>query len=248
MKNETNQDKLGFSDWVREKLEASNSLYYTYIFFLISWNWKFFHVLFIENHELLKTTRIEYVYNNIFFSIDLPQKINHLENVFNFIINFSWKVLPPIFFTYIAIIYFSEIKNKAHAVGLKFFFQRKLEFDKQERDYEKDKTKLLREIKETTKINKSLKYEIIDIKSDKPAWEEEFKNLSKTNLDRLRKVNQEYYANAGGLTDNFNNFYIDPASLSYADTNGLISIDNKNKTFSLTDKGKYFVSMLDSKN
>ncbi|MBI2120962.1 MAG: hypothetical protein HYT94_05060 [Parcubacteria group bacterium] len=233
-----NEATKSFGEWFKEK--TSSPFYFTFIGFVIIWNWKFFYILFWESSELFKAPRIEYVVSNFESSI-----FAHL----------TWFLFIPIVSTYIAIVWLPKLNAWAHKIYIKNHFERQRAYDRERLAYEREKTENLRnEVKEKT-IQKELKYEVEKDLTQEEKWDLESKDLFSIdeNISALRKANDAIYKTGGKFATEIANLnqsyatYIPPTLLSRLDTLSLASIRNRSTNYgeiSFTPKGKYFVLKL----
>ncbi len=243
-----------FSKWFNEK--TGSPLYFTYIAFFITWNWKFFQIVFLESPSLFTTPKIEYISSHLPFSTG--QWI-----VLDWILNTSWYIIPPAIFTFLAILYLPILHKWALEKYLNSHFERKELFETRQRKYnewqlslEKEKAETLgkivtvkkRQLKQTAEIKKST--------SKEEQWEEEFESIkgSALYIAGMSQLSNIIY-NKSGKTRQFNgtdySLLIGSEILALADSKGLINISGERGTekIELTEKGRFFMShYLDSKN
>ncbi len=140
------------SKWFTEK--TSSSMYFTYAVFLVTWNWSFFQIIFLEDSSLFYYPRIEYIYSNLFFDIPLLLHTPYWFHISaTFIVNTIWHIIPPGIFTFFAIKYLPTINQKVLRIELGNRFDRKKDFviarskyEEWELDEERDREKRLIEL------------------------------------------------------------------------------------------------------
>jgi predicted transcriptional regulator len=232
-----------FSDWMKEK--TSSPLYFTYICFLVIWNWQFFYALFFENSSLLNVSHLQYAISfqkNFFISLPIPSTFNDL---LSWTLKFLFEFFPPILFTYISIIYLPKISAWAHEIYLKNFFERQLAYDNASLEYETQKTKNLKRVGVQKIEQVKEKEKIARVLSDEEKWEIDYIEFKKHSLySRFREALTAVYRNNGSTRIFSNGGYVptvSPNILAMADVKGLINIiGDKRDKIELTDKGKYF--------
>lgn len=237
-------------DWFKEK--TSSPLYFTYIIFLVAWNWKLFYILFFEDASLLKTSHIEYistfefhinVFSNVFWSV-----------IISWILNTGWHLIPPIIFTYLAIEYFPILHKWAHTIHIKNYFDRKLAWDNANLDYEKRRTKYLQQevIQKGIQVSEKKKIEKIQTEEEKLEKELNQSLLDFQNLEAIKVAINVVYGTKGRYSNNFRDpnvvdgyrTFISSDFLSRLDTLGLITINTRETQIEFTNKGKYYIRKL----
>lgn len=158
-----------FGEWWRER--RNSSLYFTYIFFLIVWNWKFLFLLFIEENIPKHVSSFQYA-----MSLYEPLTGNYWLDV---VMYKCWELLVPALLTFLAIKYLPWINAWAHKIEGQNYFDRRLVYDQQRSDFEKQRTKYLREIAQQKEEQKVYKEEIEEQTTDKEQWQNEFAELAK---------------------------------------------------------------------
>lgn len=244
-------------DWFKEK--TSSPLYFTYIFFLIIWNWKIFYILFWEDSSLFLSPRTEYI--SIFefhipWNIPVPPPWTNLSlnPIIDWPINTLWHILPPIIFTYFAIVYLPKLHAWAHSIHLGYFYQRKEICAKKELEYQKKYTENLEiEAKEKERQEQQIKkMEKTKIQLGE-KWEVEFKKIfsDTRNLEAIDNAATAYYKTRGNFYSSNKNMrdpeqitYISPGDLSRLDAFDIIKIDMAESTLEFTEKGKFFIKRL----
>ncbi len=236
-----------FSKWFNEK--TSSPLYFTYSTFFVIWNWKFFQVIFLESESLFNTPRIEYVDSKLLFNLSSSWLPQWLDNLLNGPLNAAWHIVPPVIFTYLAIVYLPRLHSWAFGIYLKNYFNRKKEYREAELEYEKGKTVILKEeAKEKGEQAKQIKI-IKTHQTKEDVWDKEFINFTNNKLfSKIQQLINTIY-NQSGMTKVYNSnrgIYeriIESDFLAIAHAKGLINITgegNKEK-ITLTDKGIFFV-------
>lgn len=174
-----------FSKWFSEK--TSSSLYFTYIGFFITWNWKFFQIVFLEKETLFSSPRVEYIASKLLF-ITPHYFGSHLwvENVINWVLNLSWHMIPPAIFTYLAIVYLPRVHTWALEKDLDNRFERKRMFKTKQRVYDqwlleqgKAHEGTLRELVEVTHRQAESEKKIRSALTDEERWRLEYKEFEK---------------------------------------------------------------------
>lgn len=226
------------SNWFRDRV--ASPLYGTFIFSVITLNWKFFYVLFWQSEQKIHLPAIEYVQKNILelkeiWYYDYPQHI------------LDFLIFPAIL-TFIILWFIPHLSNKAHNKYLDFYFQRKQNLNDKRLKYEtlaKDTLLSMSKIKE----QKNIAQENIEKNSTKEErWNDEFKKIVLTNernLYALEIVHDIVYKTRGFFTTSSqyvnknDETPIEPETLARLDTLGLIIIEEAR--IQLTEKGKYFL-------
>lgn len=243
-----------FSKWFNEK--TGSPLYFTYIFFFITWNWKFFQIIFLESPTLFTSPKVEYLSSHISFSTGKWV-------VFDSILNTFWYVIPPAILTFLAVLYFPVLHKWALEKYLTSHFERKELFETKQRKYnewrlglEEKKVETLEKIAVVKKQQLKQTAEIKKSTSKEEQWEEEFEAfkggaLYSAGMPQLSNI----IYNNSGKTRQFNgtnySLLIGAEILALADSKGLININGERHTekIELTEKGKFFMSKyLDNKN
>ena len=160
-----------FGEWWRER--RNSSLYFTYIFFLILWNWKFLFMLLIEENVPKYLSSFQY-------AMSLYQPITNNSWV-DFFLYKSWELLVPVLLTYLAIRYLPRVNAWAHRIEGKNYFDRRLVYDEQRAEFEKQRTNLLREIAGQKEKQKGYKEDIEEQTTEKEQWQNEFSELANDN-------------------------------------------------------------------
>ncbi len=227
--------------WLKEK--TGSPLYFTYIAFLVVWNWKFFYVLLWENASLFKSPKIEYISQNIDVHFCSKISIDPWCSISEWLTNTIWHMAIPVGLTYIAIKYLPKVHAWAHQIHVQNHFDRLREFDRQNLLYEEDRTNsLVKEVKQK-KEQKTAKNEIQESLTEEERWEEEYKEFSKGNLlSSFKQVIDAIYENSGRIHEEFTGRRnVDSDTLANADIRSLIYFtDNDRSKIEFTAKGKYF--------
>jgi hypothetical protein len=221
-----------FSKWFSEK--ASSPLYWTYFGFFVAWNWIFFQVIFLEDASLFTRPRIEYLNALSLTPFDI--------SAVDWVINVAWHVLPPVLFTYIAIVYLPRLHKWAFEIYLVRYFERKTMFQERKAEYEKKMTKLTKQ-EAVAKKERAEQEKIIErTKTEEEKWDIEYEKFENGNYQvRFQHVLDCIYEHRGITYNSYNgNRYLSAEDLSLADSWGLVTYDQKESRITLTDKGKYF--------
>ena len=242
-------------DWFKEK--TSSPLYFTYIAFLIVWNWKFFYILFWEDSSLLSETKVEYVstyFLNFQFGINGWQASEWQNVILNWILNVIWHIAPPALLTLLAVVYLPYIQSWAHKIYIKNYFERKGVYDIENLEYEKRKTARLSQRVAQKEEQKKQVIRLEKALTQEEKWLAELDRVSSNQnyVEAIRRAYNAVYktntrfsndissANTLGFT------YISAEYLSRLDTLGLVDI--KSSTINFTDKGKFFLKELQQQN
>ncbi len=255
---ETNGYADSLKEWLKDK--NNSSIYFTFVFSFIAWNWQFFYTLFFISVDDFsgKVSLIDYALSRAhilqtpltLFGIDFWD-----QDVLAPIINFFWLFSIPAIVTYLMLWRIPWLNVLAHRKSLIFFFQRKSELDRQKSIYYKNKSQeatsqlnTLKELEKKSEAKVKLEKSIDDNSSyeDKQKQElTEFMN-QKGNLVALRRANELVYKYRGYYeTEPSKIRYIDPEALSKLDVNGLVEwADSSVDRINFTDKGKFFLRNL----
>ncbi len=232
-----------FSKWFSEK--ASSPLYWTYFGFFIVWNWKFFQIIFLEDSGLFKAPRVEYL-NTLLFS---PFNISAVDGL----INILWHTLPPVLFTYIAIVYLPRLHKWALGIHLVHHFERKAMFQEHKAEHEKNMAKLTRQ-EAVAKKERVVQEKIIErTKTQEEKWQEDFEQIKRPDLlNGFQSLVGAIYRQGGVLYAHQVEGSLSNSSaiMAFAGTNDLIDTEKRESgspLIKLTDKGKYFSRLLSDK-
>ncbi|KKW11184.1 MAG: hypothetical protein UY50_C0019G0012 [Parcubacteria group bacterium GW2011_GWA2_49_9] len=245
------------SSWWSEK--TNSPLYFTYLGFLAVWNWKFFQVIFLESADLFSTPRIEYVKSALLFSVPVPESIPiWISGLIDWLANFSWHLMPPIIFTYLAIVYLPKLNAWAFDIHLTNHFSRKSAYRVANLAYEKGMEQSMKEVLESKdrqiqtqqKIQKKEKT-LQKTLTDKERWEIEYNEFEKHPLfSKFQEILTSVYKHNGVIeyadTLSFRNKEILSLGAdikAVADAKKLITItdsDGNVTKIALTDKGRFF--------
>ena len=246
-------------EWFKEK--NNSSIYFTFIFTTITWNWKFFYALFLSpEQDILNLSSIDYALSvsrfleRLYFSTHSFIFDSLILGIVNFFLFFS----VPALFSFLMIWYLPHVNVLAHKKSLQFFFKRKSEYDLQNSSYLENKNKetgkqikTLREIEIKSQTKANIEKDIKSKESPEEAVKSDINTFASNefNLKALKRANEIVYSNNGyyttdsgyGTRENF----IEPAYLSKLDVNGLISwVDSANR-IEFTERGKVFLRHLD---
>lgn len=236
------------SSWIREKI--SSPLYFTFVLFYVVWNWKFFYFLFLEDALLLRRPRFEYIYHNLTIHLPLYDIPRWIQVILNYIAGFAWHLLPPLMFTYLAIVYLPRIHLWALNLHLKSHFDRKRVYDDALLTYQKEKTLQLEEKAKQKEKQEVAISRIERAQSQEDKWSEEFVAFSKNqeNITALRQAQNIIYQFEGRYVARRNEAvspnYINHESIALLDAHGVLRLKkevNDVPRMELTDKGKHFV-------
>jgi len=251
-----------FSKWFSEK--TSSPLYFTYLGFLVVWNWKFFQIIFLENGDLFFEPRIGYINSELLFSIPVSEKIPLWASfIIDWFTNFTWHFIPPVILTGLAIKYLPIIHAWAFNIHLTNYFSRKSAFYSADLAYEKGKEQSLKEVSESKdrqirtqqKIQKKEKT-LQKTLTNKEQWEIEYNEFEKHQLFfKFQQIIICIYKFSGKLNP-INKSIVDSDIKAIAHTKDLISFLEKKdssmgwayEAINLTDKGKFFADKYLEKN
>ena len=228
-----------FSKWFGEK--TSGPLYWTYFCFLITWNWKFFQLVFFEDASLFTSPRVEYI-DNLFYT---PSNFMLID----WFINFAWHLVPPALFTYFAIVYLPRLNRWAFKIHLTNYFDRKTLFQEHKVVYEKKMANLTKQ-EAVAKIERVAQEKIIEkAKTEEEKWSDEFNELTAHPIFlKFKQIITSVYEHEG-RTESFlydkNTRIVDTDALAFVHSKSLVNIKtNKSnqEILEFTDKGKFFVS------
>ncbi len=237
-----------FVQWIREK--TSSPIYFTFLAYYIAWNWKIFHVLFIEDHSKFLTPRVEYVERMQILSFG---EWTILETPFEWLCH----IVPPAVFTFLTIKYLPRVYNWALGMHLddvffrkEMYYKKKLSYEKLILNYERATEKVIDQQKKSVETQISTKESIQQAKSDEREWDIEIIQCINTNWwnSTMKDLVRVLYEN-NGLVRDIDDYNREGAriltseSLAHLHTRGLVSIIEKNnhEAVDLTAKGKYFV-------
>ncbi len=229
-----------FLNWLDDK--ANSPLYWTYVGFCITWNWRFFQVIFLEDSSLFTSPRIEYLDS-------LSHPLSGMV-VVDWCLNISWHLVPPALFTYLAIMYLPRLHQWAFEKYLTHRFERKVLFQRKKVEYEKQMAVLTR--KEAEAKTKRVEQEgIIErVKTQDEKWQEEFQQIMRQDLlSGFHRLVSVIYQQGGVLPSYRIQEFFGSGSeiIAFAGTYNLIDTERGegNSTFiRLTDKGKYLDRLL----
>ena len=156
-----------FGEWWREK--RNSSIYFTYIFFLVLWNWKFLFLLFVEENIPKHVSSFQY-------AMSLHEPVTNICWI-DFLLYKCWALLVPVLLTFLAIKYLPRVNAWAHKIEGKNYFDRRLVYDEQRSEFEKQRTKFLRDIADQKEKQRKYKEDIEDQTTDKEQWQNEFAEL-----------------------------------------------------------------------
>lgn len=228
--------------WWREK--TSGPLYFTYLIFLLGWNWRTVYVLFFDSKESLEITRLEYFNTFIEFHYFGPW--------FDPLLNTVWTFVPPIILTFLAIRYLPYVNAWAHDWHLKHYFSRKEAWDEASLKYDQKQTSALKERAEAAEEKKAVRTKLENILSPEEKWEDEGVRLDEAGVDAVRALFRIVYKTFGRFSNTPNattvsmgrSTYVTPDILARIDGLGIADIDFGKSEMSLTGKGKYFIKRL----
>ena len=229
------------SSWWGEK--TNSPLYFTYLGFLVVWNWKFFQVVFLESPDLFVAPRIEYIKSTLLFSVPIPESIPFwVSSLVDWLSNLSWHIGPPIFFTFLAIVYLPRLNALAFDIHLNNYFARKNSFRNANLVYEKGETARLKEEVVEKKQQQVQKKAIEKAKTEDEKWDDEFleneKVLDESGFSILLTI---IYDKTGHITDPMSGrLIVSKTAVAFADSFGLIQFNDPRNRITLTEKGKYF--------
>ncbi len=217
--------------WFNEK--TSSPLYFTYLCFFITWNWKFFQIIFLESESLFKSPRIEYITSMLLISIPW-------FSPFELMINMIWRFLPPAIFTYLAIVHLPKVHKWAYNIHIKNYFDRKDLYRQEELAYERRKVKFLKGEAEAKKEQKEQREVIEKVMTDEDRLRAEYEEFEKApSFYKFRNILETIYQ-YGGFIEEGHTTHADSGALAIAHTWGLINYSADENHITLTEKGKNF--------
>jgi hypothetical protein len=240
-------DELGHSLLDVLKKRTTSTFFGTYIFFWVSLHWQGVYTTLFTSQDLIYkkygVLKNEYVnvyffgihnWGDFFFSAFTPLLLTFL---------FIWPIPKYV----LILLYQIEQEHKTERLRVKHTE----EIKRQEFKIEKIESEAQRVAAETVLSVERKKAEEIN---PRKAWEEEYKEFQKDPaFQQFSALINAYYEHSGHAKYYYNeskSMWTDPhvpsGILAIADSNGLISIDNKTNTFELTDKGRYFVKRFPS--
>jgi len=92
-----------------------------------------------------------------------------------------WELLVPALLTFLAIKYFPRVNAWAHRIEGKNYFDRRLVYDEQRSEFEKQRTNFLRGVADQKEQQKGYKEDIEEQTTDKERWQNEFAELAADN-------------------------------------------------------------------
>lgn len=242
------------SKWFSEK--TGSPLYFTYIGFFIVWNWKFFQIVLLESASLFRAPRIEYINSELWFFVPALSAVPVWANVIiDWIINLIWHIGPPIFFTYLAIVYLPILQKWALNKYLESRFERKKIFEEKQREYdnwlleqEKKHKKTLENIVTVKEQKAKVEKEIEKIMTEEEHWELEYLEFEKSPyFYEFKQIIETIYKYEGviEITVGFQKVrHADANSLATAHTRDLISyFKDSHNVIEFTKKGKMFAKL-----
>lgn len=249
-----------FLQWMEEK--NSSSFYFTYILFLVLYNWRIIYIIFngtnsdykerlLRLDQYIYITQIEYYnYFNIITSYDI-KLLNILIKIFIYFLPF----IVPAFLCFLSIKYLPKINNWASLVSGEFYYKGKLERDRQKSNYIFEKEKeLIDRSGAVSKINEEQEKEKTIENSEiffDAEYEEEISSNNLSNI--LYQLYVIYYEDERSISaykskrDDESEIKVRLSNhelskiLGYADTRGLININDDKISF--TNKGKRFLEI-----
>ena len=229
-----------FNEWLRER--RNSSLYFTYIFFLILWNWKVLFLLFIENNVPRYTSNFEYA-----MSLYTPLTAYSL---IDFLLYKVSALLVPALLTFLAIKYLPKLNSWAHKIGVGNYFDRRLVYDEKRADFEDKRTDFLKRIAEQKEKQKGYRIDIEEQTTDKEKWQNEFADLVADNNLPFSKamssaIDSIYYRRGNFNQGEFGRELLD-LLLSYQIVTVQIR-DGVGERLEFTKKGEEFAKMFTSK-
>ena len=229
--------------WFDDKI--SSPLYSTYLGFALIWNWHFFQVILLEDASLFKEPRIEYLKSVLFSPFN--------EAIWNWLLNTAWHILPPVLFTYLAIVYLPRLHKWAYEIYISHYFERKAMFYEYETRYEKKMLELTTQ-QVSAKKERVNQEQIIDkLRTQEEKWQEELEQVKRPHLLKgFQALVDAMYKQGGFIYAHAVEKYISNASeiIAFADINSLVEIEKNESgvaSIQLTDKGKHFSRILSNK-
>lgn len=227
-------------EWWRER--RNSSLYFTFILFVILWNWETFYLLFISEPIY------PFVSN---FQIITGQYVT-LTNIFVFdwFITKITQLLPPALLTFLSIVYLPKLNDWAHDIELTNYFARRLKFDQERAIFEEKRTVHLKKIAEQKELQKVYKDEIDQQTTEKEKWQNEFADLANDQNSLFptamsKAIDTIYYRRGGFNQGEFGKELLD-LLLGYQ----VITVqvrDGVGERLEFTKKGEEFAKMFTSK-
>lgn len=249
-----------FDIWLKEKINSP--LYIVFFSSFVAWNWKSFYILFFEGEEHLRgLTKIEYAllssrtldfgWSGFFGEVGL-----HL-------LDLLYVFTVPVALTFLAVWKLPRIHNLAHKEYLKFRFNRSIEFDQQNSDYQKRRSLLLEEqkvqvekqveiledIEEKTQNVREIEQKLASPENlDVAIWKEEYRKIDSIKLRvYLQTMQKLIYSHDGiiQISGYPRTRHIDADAFAFIHIHGLVEYeDGSRNVVSLTEKGKFFLKQL----
>lgn len=228
-----------FGEWWRER--RNSSLYFTYVFFLVLWNWKIIFLLFVEENVPRNISSFE-------LAMSLYPPITGIIPV-DFLLYKCYELIFPAVFTFLAIKYLPKVNDWAHEIEVTNYFKRRLVYDGKRSKFEKDRTSFLEKIAEQKEAQKIYKTEIDEKTTEKEKWQNEFADLSSNEKIPFAKAMSQaiesiYYSRGSFNRGSFGKELLD-LLLSYK----IISVqirDGVGERLEFTPKGEEFAKMFTS--
>lgn len=227
---------------------ATSTTLVTYSFFWLAWHWQGLEVLLFTDET------------------KIYEKFGYLKNEYLNVYFFGWHgwetiigILAPLILTVMFIWPFQKfVLIHAYSLEQTARVERKKVKLRSERNIEIYKAALLAQ--ESKKINAQSKKVEAEVKLSETRkraartdptiiWAEDYERFRRSNFYKdFKDIREAVYEHSGrmyvGAYENEGRaFNLSSSLLAYADTEGLIVIDQKSRLISLTDKGKYFIKL-----
>jgi hypothetical protein len=239
-----------FGEWWKEK--TTSPIYFTYFFYVVLWNWKLFHVLFVEDASKFSVPRIEYVQQMYTFVDNLPLYPSLVPFV-----SFIWHFIPPIIFTWLTIAYLPIVYRWALGLHIENKFEHRRQYQREKLKYEEWLLKQQETISEVTtkraeqvKVEKEQKEIINKTITEREKNILEYKEFKKSSLfKKFQQIKKSIYSYNGRTTPWINGEdvrIVDESILAIAHAKELIEItrdSNNNEVIKLTPKGLIFMDL-----
>lgn len=220
-----------FWEWWREK--TSSSLYFTFVFSFIAWNWRGLYILFADDPTSSLAERLLRFEYELHFGTHFPASA----------LNYYYSLGLPAVSTFLIVLLFPKINEWAHKIETASYFKRKEEYLKMESE-------------SIQRVNYALNIQVGEIKKQETLVKEksESKNRIETLLSELSgdgdyeefKKTSLYYTFpkfVSSIYESVGTPYwsrFDSKDLSIADSFSLVKLDRASGEIELTQKGRDF--------
>lgn len=229
-----------FGEWWRER--RNSSLYFTFIFFVIVWNWQVFYLLFIAEQVNPIISNFQYVLLQ-----NKPISAFPLLDWLYFKCN---ELVIPIFLTFLSVRYLPQLNDWANNIENENYFNRRLSYDKKRAEFEEKRTVYLKKIAEQKVRQQVYKEEIDEQTTEKEEWQNEFADLVNDNTSLFSNAMSKAIGSIYYSRGNFNQGEFGKELLDLLLSNRVISVqvrDGVGERLEFTKKGEEFAKMFTSK-